>query len=174
MGILGGEGVRQRPKRKKRAKKARKSDGAVAKDYSETTIVTESKPGDKYVVSSVPFPYTSAEQYEAALATPLGKEWNARLAFDNLTRPEVIVRAGVYLEPMAYVKPEDDDNGKNDDDAKAGTKGTKQQQKKKAPKGKGGGGAPRKSKEKHGVGSSSSGAPSVSGKSKKRIPKNLE
>lgn len=73
-------------------------------------------------MSKLPFPYTSAEQYEADLAQPVGKEWNARLAFDRLAMPDVIVRSGTYIAPIEYVAPADDDGN--------GTDSKKQKQKK--------------------------------------------
>ncbi len=92
----------------KKAPAKKKKIGPARRDYSETVIKVEEKTLDKYSVAHVPFPYTSAAQYEADLALPVGKEWNAQLAFDALKMPNLIVRAGVFLEPIKHQLGEDE------------------------------------------------------------------
>eukprot|EP00760_Papus_ankaliazontas_P038292 PhM_4_TR9056/c0_g1_i1/m.60014/K14567/UTP14; U3 small nucleolar RNA-associated protein 14 len=53
-----------------------------------------------FVLTKVPFPYTSAEQYDRAMRMPLGKEWNTSLAMDQLTRPTVSRRTGAIIDPL--------------------------------------------------------------------------
>lgn len=55
-------------------------------------------------VAELPFPYTDPRQYEADMAQPLGKDFNARLAFEDLKRPDVKVQVGAYLKPAQYVE----------------------------------------------------------------------
>lgn len=38
------------------------------------------------------------------MAQPLGKDFNARLAFEDLKRPDVKVQVGAYLKPAQYVE----------------------------------------------------------------------
>mmetsp|Transcript_18901 Transcript_18901/g.37609 ORF Transcript_18901/g.37609 Transcript_18901/m.37609 type:complete len:93 (-) Transcript_18901:61-339(-) len=55
----------------------------------------------KHQVRGVPFPFTSAEQYEATkMGGAIGKEWNVTAAVRDMTRPEVLVRAGKIIRPM--------------------------------------------------------------------------
>ena len=56
----------------------------------------------KYLVSSLPYPFTSIEQYERSLATPLGKEWNTVASFQQKTKPAVITKPGEIIEPAKY------------------------------------------------------------------------
>jgi U3 small nucleolar RNA-associated protein 14 len=100
-----GEGIEEKPNKPIRQPRTTPHK----RDYSETVIRVEQPQPAKYSVTSVPFPYTSAAQYEADLAQPVGKEWNARLAFDALKRPDVIVRSGVYIAPIQYVEPDGGD-----------------------------------------------------------------
>lgn len=62
------------------------------------------KRGAKYLAPTVPYPFTSREQYEQSLRVPLGKDWNAPSATANMTTPEVITRAGAIIQPIAFTK----------------------------------------------------------------------
>ena len=53
---------------------------------------------------AVPFPFTSAEQYERSLRAPLGPEWNTSAAVEEGTRPEVALRRGMMVAPIASAK----------------------------------------------------------------------
>jgi U3 small nucleolar RNA-associated protein 14 len=48
------------------------------------------KKAAKFQIRDVPYPYTSRAQYEASLATPLGKEWNTQTGFQKSTLPRVL------------------------------------------------------------------------------------
>ena len=50
-------------------------------------------------MSKVPYPYTSREQYEAALRRASGPELNTSKMVDEVTKPEVHTRAGVIIAP---------------------------------------------------------------------------
>lgn len=50
----------------------------------------------------MPYPFTSREQYEAAMAQPVGKEWNTRTMSSQMAKPKVVTRAGVIIEPLKY------------------------------------------------------------------------
>ena len=56
----------------------------------------------KYLVATLPYPFTSAEQYERAIATPVGKEWNTTSAFQQNVKPKIITRAGEIIEPAKF------------------------------------------------------------------------
>jgi hypothetical protein len=53
---------------------------------------------------TVPFPFTSREAYERSLRQPVGPEWNSADATAELTRPEVVTRAGQIIAPIAYAR----------------------------------------------------------------------
>lgn len=98
---------------------------------SGTIVKADAPPPSKYLVAAVPFPYTSAEQYEADLALPVGQEWNSRLAHDALKMPDVIVRSGVYLEPArrAHWKQPDDLEPPSTTESKKDAKSKKKEKK---------------------------------------------
>ena len=62
------------------------------------------KKNAQYCVDVVPYPYTSREQYERAMQGALGREWNVSTAVRKLTRPEIISRAGVIINPISLKK----------------------------------------------------------------------
>ena len=51
-------------------------------------------------VSSLPWPYTSREQFEKTHCTPIGRHWNSELTFHQLVRPKVTTRVGTIIEPI--------------------------------------------------------------------------
>mmetsp|Transcript_7943 Transcript_7943/g.11085 ORF Transcript_7943/g.11085 Transcript_7943/m.11085 type:complete len:549 (+) Transcript_7943:41-1687(+) len=51
-------------------------------------------------VAQVPYPFSSKAQYERYMAQPLGREWNAEKAVQELIKPAVVVRPGVAIEPL--------------------------------------------------------------------------
>ena len=51
-------------------------------------------------VSSLPWPYTSREQFEKTHYTPIGCHWNSELTFHQLVRPKVTTRVGTIIEPI--------------------------------------------------------------------------
>jgi U3 small nucleolar RNA-associated protein 14 len=82
----------------------------------------------KYQVATLPYPFTSQEAYEKSLMTPIGKEWNTTLSFQENVRPKVITKAGEIIDPIKY-------------NPKVGAAGKKKEGGKKEPK-KISGGAP--------------------------------
>ncbi|KAK9448205.1 small-subunit processome [Limtongia smithiae] len=59
------------------------------------------KKSAKYMTDQVPYPYETREQYERALRMPIGKEWNAQTTTQKTTKPRIIVKTGVVLEPLS-------------------------------------------------------------------------
>ena len=55
----------------------------------------------KFMCNSVPYPFTSREQYELAMRNPLGAEWNTTKSSSTLIRPSVIVPAGAIIKPVS-------------------------------------------------------------------------
>ena len=62
------------------------------------------KKADAFRIEGVPFPFTSREQYERAMRQPLGREWNASNAFQELNKPEVKTRLGTIIDPIKMPK----------------------------------------------------------------------
>lgn len=56
----------------------------------------------KYQISTIPYPFTSIEEYQASLRVPLGREWNTAQGFGALNKPKVIVNAGQVIEAMKW------------------------------------------------------------------------
>ncbi|NWW11325.1 UT14A protein, partial [Oreocharis arfaki] len=52
-------------------------------------------------VSELPFPFERHEQFEQSIRTPLGSTWNTQRAFQKLTAPRVITRAGHIIQPIS-------------------------------------------------------------------------
>ncbi|RHY27019.1 hypothetical protein DYB32_008913 [Aphanomyces invadans] len=81
------------------------TEAALAKrkdSKMETVLINEKKDkkAAKFMVSTVPYPFTSREQYELAMRNPLGSDWNTARASNALTVPEVMTRAGKMIEPL--------------------------------------------------------------------------
>ena len=102
-GSWGGKGVRRKPKNPALIKKIGGLDPAKRKDFGmDNVIVNErlDKKAAKYKAQDLPFPYTSAAQYEAAMRTPIGAEWNTRTQHQRMTMPRVTTKMGQRIDPI--------------------------------------------------------------------------
>jgi hypothetical protein len=54
-------------------------------------------------LASVPYPFTSAEQYERSLRRPIGREWNTSLSVREAVRPAVRVKPGTMVSVVGFV-----------------------------------------------------------------------
>lgn len=103
-GTWGGKGVRRRShKHPQYIKKVAGIDPSKRKDHHmEHVIINEKldKKASKYKAKDLPFPYTSAAQYEAAMRTPIGAEWNTRTQHQRLTLPRVTTKMGQRIDPI--------------------------------------------------------------------------
>ncbi|XP_035397326.1 U3 small nucleolar RNA-associated protein 14 homolog A isoform X2 [Cygnus atratus] len=52
-------------------------------------------------VSELPFPFVRHQQFEQSIRTPVGSTWNTQRAFQKLTAPRVITRAGHIIQPLS-------------------------------------------------------------------------
>ncbi|NXW47606.1 UT14A protein, partial [Nyctiprogne leucopyga] len=52
-------------------------------------------------VSELPFPFEKHQQFEQSIRTPLGSTWNTQRAFQKLTAPRVVTRAGHIIQPIS-------------------------------------------------------------------------
>ncbi|KAF0682753.1 Aste57867_25156 [Aphanomyces stellatus] len=74
----------------------------------ETVLINEKKDkkAAKFMVATVPYPFTSREQYELAMRNPLGADWNTTRAANAMTVPEVMTRAGKIIQPLRLTNEE--------------------------------------------------------------------
>jgi U3 small nucleolar RNA-associated protein 14 len=59
------------------------------------------KTANNFQIAHIPYPYKSREEYEKAMAGGLGKEWNVSSGVKNLTRPDIMTRAGKVIQPIS-------------------------------------------------------------------------
>ncbi|NWU54961.1 UT14A protein, partial [Dromas ardeola] len=52
-------------------------------------------------VSELPFPFERHQQFEQSIRMPMGPTWNTQRAFQKLTAPRVITRAGHIIQPIS-------------------------------------------------------------------------
>ncbi|NXT59303.1 UT14A protein, partial [Pluvianellus socialis] len=52
-------------------------------------------------VNELPFPFERHQQFEQSIRTPVGSTWNTQRAFQKLTAPRVITRAGHIIQPLS-------------------------------------------------------------------------
>ncbi|XP_029819606.1 U3 small nucleolar RNA-associated protein 14 homolog A [Manacus vitellinus] len=67
-------------------------------------MITEAFAGDDVVadfVSELPFPFERHQQFEQSIRTPVGTTWNTQRAFQKLTAPRVVTRAGHIIQPIS-------------------------------------------------------------------------
>lgn len=62
------------------------------------------KKAAKFTVKDVPYPFTSREEYEAAMRNPLGSDWNTSQVTNVLTAPKIMKRAGTAIAPLVLSK----------------------------------------------------------------------
>jgi U3 small nucleolar RNA-associated protein 14 len=117
-GSWGGLGVqpkkksrRQRMKeaaQKKRVEKKRNAIIMRRKDARlENVIISErenKRQALKYHVPTVPYPFTSKQQFEAAQRHPLGSEWNTQDKYKAFIEPRIQVQHGALIEPAKFDK----------------------------------------------------------------------
>ncbi|XP_026385176.1 U3 small nucleolar RNA-associated protein 14 homolog A-like isoform X2 [Papaver somniferum] len=89
------------------------------------------KKAEKLHTATVPYPYTSQEQYERTLRVPLGPDFNPATKVGALIRPDVVKEPGVIIKPIEY--EEVDPHGKSEEHK---GKGKTQPKKNKPDKGK--------------------------------------
>ncbi|KYQ88208.1 U3 snoRNP protein [Tieghemostelium lacteum] len=73
-------------------------------DYENSrVIINESSQKEaigKYVLNNLPHNFNSKEQYESTLSIAHGRDFNTRMAFEQLVQPKVTVRTGTYIQPL--------------------------------------------------------------------------
>ncbi|CAG9312454.1 unnamed protein product [Blepharisma stoltei] len=55
----------------------------------------------KYLVKQLPFPFKTSRQFDAVHKIPLGKDWNSKKTYQQLTAPEILTRPGEIISPIS-------------------------------------------------------------------------
>lgn len=98
-GSWGGSGIK--PRTKKLIIKFPKEEQRREENKGHVVIVDEKNDGlRKHQVSTLPFPFTSVKDYEAALRAPVGREFVPEIAHNLLTKPAVTTQLGTIIKPM--------------------------------------------------------------------------
>ncbi|XP_014204922.1 U3 small nucleolar RNA-associated protein 14 homolog A [Copidosoma floridanum] len=102
-GSWGGKNI-QIPSRKKKRfiLKFPKAETRKDENKGDVVIIEEKNPKIKqHLVSDLPFPYTSVQDYEASLRAPIGREFVPEKTFSKLITPAVKTRMGAIIDPMS-------------------------------------------------------------------------
>jgi U3 small nucleolar RNA-associated protein 14 len=113
-GSWAGDGIRvskrqvaREQKAKQIAREAKQKALAGRKDARlDKVLINErkDKKAAKFTVKDVPYPFTSREEYEAAMRNPLGSDWNTSQVTNVLTAPKIMKHAGTTIAPLALSK----------------------------------------------------------------------
>ncbi|KAG5517996.1 hypothetical protein PMAC_000451 [Pneumocystis sp. 'macacae'] len=88
------------------SKKIKKVSGVLKKDRKDmklgNVIMSEKriKNNARLLVSSVPYPYQTKEQYERSLMLPFGPEWTTREQYQKRIVPRIVIKQGSIIEPL--------------------------------------------------------------------------
>merc|ERR1712157_160764 len=52
------------------------------------------------IVSTIPYPYTTIEEYEYSMLGSTGKEWNVNSGVNNMPTEEIKTKPGVIINPI--------------------------------------------------------------------------
>lgn len=86
------------PSKSKKASKRQRADDGLKDIIINAKRI---KKNANFQLNGVPHPYSSREEYERAMSGAIGAEWNVSSAVKDLTRPEVIIRRGVMIQPLS-------------------------------------------------------------------------
>lgn len=90
---------RSQPPEKQPLPKRKRQD-----DKKPNVIINEKrlrKTANQFQIAHIPYPYQSREEYERAMTGAVGKEWNVTSGVKNMTRPEIMTRAGKIIQPIS-------------------------------------------------------------------------
>jgi hypothetical protein len=98
-GSWGGRGTKKQAPRPNLVKKIAGVDVSKRADAGKKNVIIsekKDKKAAKYLVKDLPHPYTSREQFARSMATPIGTEWNTRVAHQRATLPRVVKKVRLY------------------------------------------------------------------------------
>lgn len=93
-GNWGGHGVKT---------KNYKFEKKVPQYKKKDRIIISTTPNEKlqkHLISSVPFPFKSVQDFEASMRLPIGRDFIPETAHQKLTLSSVVTKAGAIIEPM--------------------------------------------------------------------------
>lgn len=94
-GNWGGQGVKVRaPKFMKKTPEVKKKDRIIIRTAPNEKL-------QKHLISSVPFPFKSVQDFEASMRLPIGRDFIPETAHRKLTMSNVITKVGTVIEPMS-------------------------------------------------------------------------
>ncbi|KAL1652109.1 hypothetical protein SLS58_000234 [Diplodia intermedia] len=106
-GSWAGDGLSKRDK-KRTTRRFLTTEKGVDKDKRKdarlkNVIMNEKrvKKNAKYMASALPFPHESKQVYESTLRRPLGPEFNTKQVYQDSTKPRVMVKPGVVIQPLS-------------------------------------------------------------------------
>ncbi|KAH7334553.1 Utp14 protein-domain-containing protein [Rhizoctonia solani] len=102
-GSWGGRGTKKQAPRPNLIKKIAGVDASKRADAGKKNIIIsekKDKKAAKYLVKDLPYPYTSKEQFARSMATPIGTEWNTRVAHQRAVLPRVVKKMGTVIDPL--------------------------------------------------------------------------
>jgi len=102
-GAWGGQGTRKAPPRPHLIKKIAGINPQSRADSGKAHVIISEKrdkKAAKYLTKDLPYPYTSKAQFDRSLETPIGREWNTRIASQRATLPKVTKKMGVIIKPL--------------------------------------------------------------------------
>ncbi|KAG9097803.1 hypothetical protein FRC06_007178 [Ceratobasidium sp. 370] len=103
LGSWGGRGTKKLAPRPNLIKKLAGVDASKRADAGKSHVIIserKDKKAAKYLVKDLPYPYTSKEQFARSMATPIGTEWNTRVAHQRATLPKVVKKMGTVIDPL--------------------------------------------------------------------------
>lgn len=63
----------------------------------------------------LPFPFENRAQYDRSLRIPIGQEWTSRTSFQKLSKPRVLVKPNLIIEPLRAPFKNDEDDDEDED-----------------------------------------------------------
>lgn len=91
-GAWGGQGTRKTLPKLHLIKEIAGINPQSRADFGKAHVIISEKrdkKAAKYLTKDLPYPYTSKAQFERTLETPIGREWNTRIASQRATLPKV-------------------------------------------------------------------------------------
>ncbi|KNA18186.1 hypothetical protein SOVF_072690, partial [Spinacia oleracea] len=76
--------------------------------------------GEKLYAKTLPYPFSSKDVFEQSIRMPIGPEFNPTTAAGALTRPEVVKKSGMIIDPIKF--EEVDPHEKVDEQKQGGRK----------------------------------------------------
>ena len=73
------------------------------KDRFLPNVIISERHDEKIIphqVRELPFPFTTVAQLHSTIRAPIGKTWNTESAFEEMTRPKYVTKAGVVIRPI--------------------------------------------------------------------------